>query len=124
MVNFVLNNVFNSIRIKELYENYQKKHKFALNICFDDCKNAVYENFNKLEFKDKINFGTLINTQSQNIISKNLKKQINAIKLISFQENKNKEEKNKNNDYILIIEENRIKINHLLLSPKVVARFC
>ena len=51
----VLNNVFNSIRIKELYENYQKKHKFALNICFDDCKNAVYEIFNKLEFKDKIN---------------------------------------------------------------------
>ncbi|MBR3617390.1 MAG: nucleotidyl transferase AbiEii/AbiGii toxin family protein [Acholeplasmatales bacterium] len=50
----VLNNVFNSIRIKELYENYQKKHKFALNICFDDCKNAVYEIFNKLEFKDKI----------------------------------------------------------------------
>ena len=51
----VLNNVFNSIRIKELYENYQKKHKFALNICFDDCKNAIYEIFNKLEFKDKIN---------------------------------------------------------------------
>lgn len=51
----VLNNVFNSIRIKELYENYQKKHKFALNICFDNCKAAVYEIFNKLEFKDKIN---------------------------------------------------------------------
>ena len=46
-------------------------------------------------------------------------KQINAIKLISFQENKNKEEKNKNNDYILIIEENRIEnkfINCLVLN--------
>lgn len=28
----VLNNVFSSIRIKELYENYQRKHKFASNI--------------------------------------------------------------------------------------------
>ena len=50
-----LNNIFNSVRIKELYENYQKKHKFALNISFDMCKNAVYDIFNKLVFEEKIN---------------------------------------------------------------------
>ncbi len=53
-IEFVLKNVFSSIRIKELYDNYQKKHKFALKINFEMCKNAVYEIFNKLEFENKI----------------------------------------------------------------------
>ena len=48
-----------------------------------------------------------------------MKKQINVIKLISFQDNKNKEEENKNNDYILTIEENEIEnkfLNSIVLN--------
>ena len=51
----ILNNAFNTVRIQELYKNYQSKHNFASNISFDDCKNAVYDIFTKLEFKEKIN---------------------------------------------------------------------
>ncbi|MBQ7276431.1 MAG: histidine phosphatase family protein [Bacilli bacterium] len=50
-----LNNVFNSIRIKELYDNYQHKHSFASSITFEMCKEAVYSLLSKLVFKDKIN---------------------------------------------------------------------
>lgn len=51
----ILNAIFNSVRIKNLYYNYQKKHKFALNIDYEMCKNAVYIIFNKLVFEDIIN---------------------------------------------------------------------
>lgn len=51
----ILNDIFNSVRIKNLYYNYQKKHKFALNIDYEMCKNAVYNLFNKLVFEDIIN---------------------------------------------------------------------
>ena len=75
------------------------------------CKNLIeiIDNQFLFIFKDKISLGTLLNIQSQNIISKYYEKQINMIKLISFQEINNKEEKNKNRDYILSIEENRIE---------------
>ena len=51
----ILNDIFNSVRIKNLYYNYQKKHKFALNIDYEMCKKAVYIIFNKLVFEDIIN---------------------------------------------------------------------
>ncbi len=50
-----LNDIFISETIKKLYENYANKKTFVKNVSFDDCKAAVYEIFNKLEFKDKIN---------------------------------------------------------------------
>ena len=49
-----LKNIFNSETIKMLYDNYAHKKTFVKNVSFDDCKNAVYEVFNKLEFKEKV----------------------------------------------------------------------
>ena len=95
-----------------LFINFQKENLVISYFNIKSCKNLIEINDNQFLFifKDKINFGTLIQIQSQNIISKNYSKQINIIKLISFDEiNTTKEEINKSNDYILTIEENKIE---------------
>ena len=104
-----------------LFIRFSKENLVVSYFNIKSCKNliGIKDDQFLFLFKDKINFGTLKKTQSQNIISKYMKKQINVIKLISFQENKNKEEENKNNDYILTIEENRVEnkfLNSLVLN--------
>ena len=93
-----------------LFIHFNKENLVISYFNIKSCKNLIeiIDNQFLFIFKDKINFGTLLNIQSQNIISKFFGKQINLIKLISFKEENNKEEKNKSNDYILTIEENRI----------------
>ena len=93
-----------------LFIHFNKENLVISYFNIKSCKNLIeiIDNQFLFIFKDKINFGTLINIQSQNIISKFFGKQINLIKLISFKEANNKDEENKNNDYILTIEENRI----------------
>ena len=94
-----------------LFIHFQKTNLVISYFNIKSCKNLIEINEDQFLFlfKDKINFGTLIQIQSQNIISKYFQKQINVIKLISFGEiNNNKEEINKSNDYILTIEENKI----------------
>ena len=93
-----------------LFINFNKKNLVISYFNIKSCKNLIeiIDNQFIFLFKDKINFGTLLNIQSQNIISKYYKKQINLIKTISFKETNNKEESNKSNDYILTIEENKI----------------
>ena len=75
-----------------------------------NCKNfiEISENFCLYIFNDKISFGSLSNIQSQNIKSKFYGKQLNAIKLISFDVINNIKELNKNIYYIITIEENKI----------------
>ena len=105
-----------------LFINFQKENLVISYFNIKSCKNLIEINDNQFLFifKDKINFGTLIQIQSQNIISKNYSKQINVIKLISFDEiNNTKEELNKSNEYILTIEENKIEnkfMNSLILN--------
>ena len=53
-INETLEKIFNNTRIKELYNNYQSKHKFASNISFNMCKSAIYNIFSKLTFNEKI----------------------------------------------------------------------
>lgn len=50
-----LNDIFNSETIKILYSNYAHKKSFVKNVSFEDCKNAVYDIFSKLEFEKRIN---------------------------------------------------------------------
>ena len=75
-----------------------------------NCKNLIelQENIFLFVFNDKISFGSLSNIQSQNINSKYFGKQLNIIKLISFEISNNLNESNKNQYYILMIEENKI----------------
>ena len=75
-----------------------------------NCKNLIelQENIFLFVFNDKILFGSLSNIQSQNINSRYFGKQLNIIKLISFEISNNLNESNKNKYYILIIEENKI----------------
>ena len=75
-----------------------------------NCKNFVeiFENFYLFVFNDKISFASLSNIQSQNIKSKFYGKQLNIIKLISFDAINNINELNKNLYYIITIEENKI----------------
>ena len=92
-----------------LFINFNKENLVISYFNIKSCKNLVeiFDSQFLFIFKDKISFGTLLNIQSQNIISKFYGKQINAIKLISFGEMNNQGEKNKNKDYILTIEENK-----------------
>ena len=105
-----------------LFINFQKENLIISYFNIKSCKNLIEINDNQFLFifKDKINFGTLLKIQSQNIITKNYSKQINVIKLISFDEiNNAKDELNKSNEYILTIEENKIEnkfINSLILN--------
>ena len=75
-----------------------------------NCKNLIelQENIFLFVFNDKISFGSLSNIQSQNINSKYFGKQLNIIKLISFEISNDLNESNKNKYYILTIEENKI----------------
>ena len=93
-----------------LFINFNKENLVISYFNIKSCKNLVeiFDSQFLFIFKDKISFGTLLNIQSQNIISKFYGKQINAIKLISFGEMNNQGEKNKNKDYILTIEENKV----------------
>ena len=94
-----------------LFINFHKENLVISYFNIKSCKNLIeiIDNQFIFIFKDRISFGTLVNIQSQNIISKYYRNQINSIKLISFKEkNPAHEEINKRNDFILSIEENRV----------------
>ena len=93
--------------------NFNKETPNILYFNIKNCKNLIEieENMFLFIFNDKILFGSLSNIQSQNIITKFYGKQLNIIKLISFGVSNDTDESNKNNHYILTIEEN--KINNL-----------
>ena len=93
-----------------LFIHFNKENLVISYFNIKSCKNLIEIIDDQFLFilKDKINFGTFINIQSQNIISKYYGKQINQFKLISFKEANNNEKKNKTIDYILTVEENKI----------------
>ena len=92
-----------------------------LNLSIKSCKNIIQLDKNKYLFvyNNKIAFGSLSNVQSQNITSKLYGKQLYNIDTISFYKyneslsNEENKEKNRNkiNNYLLTIEENKIDKN-------------
>lgn len=90
--------------------NFNKETPNILYFNIKSCKNLIEieDNMFLFIFNDKILIGSLSNIQSQNIITKFYGKQLNVIKLITFGSSNNLDETNKNNHYILIIEENKI----------------
>ena len=90
--------------------NFNKETPNILYFNIKNCKNLIEiaENTFLFVFNDKILFGSLSNIQSQNINSKFYGKQLNAIKLISFDNSNNSNESIKNKNYIITIEENKI----------------
>ena len=90
--------------------NFNKETPNLLYFSIKNCKNLIEikENLFLFVFNDKISFGSLSKIQSQNIYSKLYGKQLNSIKFISFGNANNTNESNKNKNYILTIEENKI----------------
>ena len=119
----------NTITPSLIYFNNETPVLSNLNI--KNCKNLFELNENKylFIFNHKIAFGSLSNSQSQNIFSKLYGKQLYNIDLISFGNNNNNLEQNKIANYILTIEEekkNNIIKSSLVLSDlllKEISRF-
>lgn len=54
----IINETLTYGRIKDLFDNYIKTHQFAKEILFDDCVDAVWNIFNKIHFKEKLDIST------------------------------------------------------------------
>lgn len=54
----IISEVLTYGRIKELFDNYIITHQFAKEILFNDCVDAVWNIFNKIHFKEKLDIST------------------------------------------------------------------
>ena len=112
-ISIIRQNSQNSLFINTQNPSILTFNKDTPNILYFNIKNCknfieITENFCLYIFNDKLSFGSLSNIQSQNIKSKFYGKQLNVIKLISFDVINNINELNKNIYYIITIEENKI----------------